>query len=102
MHTSSECFLHEYHHQLDVDAVMTGRDAMELTRVKQELEKAAEETQKSTLLEYDWQKIKDIEFQEMLRNKVAHMKRLRTDFQCTKCPDLNEHVSIPIPSFATY
>ncbi|CDH60942.1 antiviral helicase [Lichtheimia corymbifera JMRC:FSU:9682] len=80
--------------KLDVDAVMTGRDAMELTRVKQELEKAAEDTQKSTLLEYDWQKIKDIEFQEMLRNKVAHMKRLRTDFQCTKCPDLNEHYAL--------
>lgn len=78
---------------------MTGRDAMELTRVKQELEKAAEDTQKSTLLEYDWQKIKDIEFQEMLRNKVAHMKRLRTDFQCTKCPDLNEHVSILVLQF---
>ena len=45
------------------------------------------------MAEYDWQKIKDIEFQEMLRTKTTHLKRLRNEFQCTKCPDLNEHVS---------
>ena len=42
--------------------------------------------------EYDWQKIKDIEFQEMMRTKTGYYKRVRTEFQCTKCPDLEDHV----------
>ncbi|KAI8148032.1 NUC185 domain-containing protein [Fennellomyces sp. T-0311] len=80
--------------KLDVDTVMTNQDPLEMTRIKQELERFAMDAAKGSLAEFDWQKIKDIEFQEMLRTKAGHMKRLRGDFQCTKCPDLNEHYGL--------
>ncbi|SAM08621.1 hypothetical protein [Absidia glauca] len=48
----------------------------------------------SEVSEFDWQKIKDIEFQEMLKTKANLTRRLRTEFQCTKCPDLNDHYAL--------
>ncbi|KAI8368205.1 NUC185 domain-containing protein [Radiomyces spectabilis] len=78
----------------DIDALMTGQNRMEVTKVTHDLETFATEAQKNGVLEYDWGKIKDIEFQEMLRNKMSMMKQLKSDFQCTKCPDLNEHYAL--------
>ncbi|KAI9494833.1 NUC185 domain-containing protein [Zychaea mexicana] len=80
--------------KFDVDAVMMSQDSLEMTRIKQELEKFAMDASNGSLAEFDWQKIRDIEFQEMLRTKANHLKRLRNEFQCTKCPDLDEHYGL--------
>lgn len=77
----------------DVDAIMAGTDSVETVRVRQELESFGLDIKKAGIVEYDWSKIKDMEFQEMLRSKIRLTKRLRTEFQCTKCPELDEHVS---------
>ena len=47
----------------------------------------------SVIPEYDWTKIKELEFQEKLREKNRLSESL-TNFTCTKCPDLVSHVSI--------
>ncbi|KAI8372364.1 NUC185 domain-containing protein [Choanephora cucurbitarum] len=80
--------------KMDVDAVMAGADSVEAVRVQQELEVFGAETKKSGMIEFDWSKIRDMEFQEMLRNKLRLMKRLRTEFQCTKCPEIEEHYGL--------
>lgn len=78
----------------DVDSIMAGTDSMETIRVRQELESFGQDAKKGGLVEFDWSKIKDMEFQEMLRSKIRLMKRLRTEFQCTKCPELDEHYGL--------
>lgn len=78
----------------DVDSIMAGNDSMETIRIRQELESFGQDAKKSGLVEFDWSKIKDMEFQEMLRSKIRLMKRLRTEFQCTKCPELDEHYGL--------
>ncbi|KAG0168825.1 hypothetical protein DFQ28_000374 [Apophysomyces sp. BC1034] len=80
--------------KMDVDVVMADQDSMEMTRIKQELETFGMDAKKGGLVEFDWSKIKDIEFQEMLRAKTNLFKRLRTNYQCTKCPDMNEHYAL--------
>lgn len=82
----------------DVDSVMAGTDSLETVRIGQELESFGLDA-KSGLIEYDWSKIKDMEFQEMLRSKNALTRRLRTEFQCTKCPELDEHVKYKIRTY---
>ncbi|KAG2205294.1 hypothetical protein INT46_009786, partial [Mucor plumbeus] len=78
----------------DVDSIMAGNDSMETIRIRQELESFGQDAKKGGLVEFDWSKIKDMEFQEMLRSKIRLMKRLRTEFQCTKCPELDEHYGL--------
>ncbi|KAI8380104.1 NUC185 domain-containing protein [Blakeslea trispora] len=78
----------------DVDAVMAGTDSVETVRVRQELEVFGTDTKKSGMIEFDWSKIRDMEFQEMLRTKLRLMKRLRSEFQCTKCPEIEEHYGL--------
>jgi antiviral helicase SKI2 len=80
--------------KIDAESIMEGTNAIETVRIRQELETFGLEAKKSGVLEFDFSKIKDMEFQEKLRTKVRLMKSLRTEFQCTKCPDLYEHVSI--------
>lgn len=46
----------------------------------------------NTIPEYDWSKIRELDFQEKYREKILLMKQLQY-FQCTQCPDLIEHVS---------
>ncbi|KAG2212575.1 hypothetical protein INT47_000551 [Mucor saturninus] len=78
----------------DVDAVMAGTDSLETVRIGQELESFGLDAKRGGLMEYDWSKIKDMEFQEMLRSKNGLTRRLRTEFQCTKCPELDEHYGL--------
>ncbi|CAO3643994.1 unnamed protein product [Cunninghamella blakesleeana] len=77
-----------------LDALLTGRDDSDMVHVKQEIEAFANEVQNGNVPEFDWQKIKDIEFQEMLNTKNSLLKRLRIEFQCSKCPDLNDHYAL--------
>ncbi|KAF7727737.1 hypothetical protein EC973_007196 [Apophysomyces ossiformis] len=80
--------------KVDPEVIISGEDSMEMTRIKQELETFGMEAKKGGLVEFDWSKIKDIEFQEMLRAKSNLFKRLRTNFQCIKCPDIGEHYAL--------
>lgn len=80
--------------KIDADAVMAGKDNnLDMVKAVQELQSFGADAKKGGIVEYDWGKIKDVEFQEMLRSKNSLMKKLRSEFQCTKCPELKEHVS---------
>jgi antiviral helicase SKI2 len=79
--------------KVDAEVILTGDSSTELVKVSQGLESFGADAKKTGIVEYDWAKIKDLEFQEMLRTKSGLMKRLKSEFQCTRCPDLNEHVS---------
>ncbi|KAI8093373.1 NUC185 domain-containing protein [Halteromyces radiatus] len=78
----------------NADVLLTGQNDMELALAKQELETFGVMARKGDIFEFDWQKIKDIEFQEMLKTKTSLIRRLRTEFQCTKCPDLDDHYAL--------
>lgn len=79
--------------KLDADSIMTGQQSnIETVRATQELQSFGEDVRRGGFAEYEWGKIKDVEFQEMLRTKNGLMKKLRAEFQCTKCPELKEHV----------
>jgi antiviral helicase SKI2 len=49
----------------------------------------------SVIPEYDWTRIKELGFQEKLKEKLFLMESLKT-YKCIKCPDLISHV-IPNP-----
>ncbi|KAI8992195.1 NUC185 domain-containing protein [Mycotypha africana] len=82
--------------KIDADPIIAGTaESIEIIRIQQELEKFGSEAKHSGIVpEYDWNKIKDIEFQEMLRSKTRLLKQLIGEFQCTKCPELDEHYSL--------
>ncbi|KAH8550493.1 NUC185 domain-containing protein [Umbelopsis sp. PMI_123] len=77
--------------KINVDSLMNSSDELETIRTTKELLAFASESKRSSIAEYDWSKIKDIEFQESLRAMASLLQKMRTDFQCTRCPDLEEH-----------
>ncbi|KAI9264753.1 NUC185 domain-containing protein [Sporodiniella umbellata] len=81
--------------KIDIDSIMTDqKNSIEAVQATQELQSFGENICQNGFTEYDWGKIKSVEFQEMLQKKNSFMKRLRTEFQCTKCPELNEHYAL--------
>ncbi|KAF9163660.1 hypothetical protein DFQ26_002281 [Actinomortierella ambigua] len=79
--------------RIDEDALLEKNDIREMTRVRQELLRYAAEVEDSKTglgKEYDWSKVKTLEFQESLRERKRYIDRILT-FQCNKCPDLSAH-----------
>ncbi|CAG8582613.1 17454_t:CDS:10, partial [Cetraspora pellucida] len=75
--------------KLDPDAAIE-RDHEETSRITQELLRYAIETQTAGIVENEWTKIKEFEFQKYLGEKTELMNRL-LNFQCNLCPDFVEH-----------
>ncbi len=70
------------------------RDESEYTKLVQQLYSLAVETQQvGRVAEYDWSKIRALDFQERLRERDVLMKRL-VGFQCLACPELNQHYGV--------
>ncbi|KAF9915919.1 hypothetical protein BX616_005066 [Lobosporangium transversale] len=81
--------------QIDVDAIMR-KDVQAVTKVRKDLSRYAEEVeeQKGGLVtEYNWNKIKDLEFREYLAQKKTLFSRV-LECQCNKCPDLKAHYAM--------
>jgi antiviral helicase SKI2 len=66
------------HHDLEI---LTG----------QVLDIASELVKDEIVTEFEWTKIRDLEFQEAYREKVSLAKQMPR-FTCFKCPDLIRHV----------
>lgn len=66
----------------------------------EELLRIAEEMGENGIPEYDWSKIRDLEFQERLREKEGILGGLE-GFQCSRCPDLVEHVRMHLTLIPT-
>ncbi|KAG0228083.1 hypothetical protein BGW42_002433 [Actinomortierella wolfii] len=82
--------------RINETAILEMNDTREMARVRQELLRYAaevEDSQTGLVKEYDWSKIKTLEFQEALRERMRLVERILT-FQCNKCPDLNAHYGI--------
>lgn len=52
--------------------------------------------QANAIPEIDWSRLRGLEFQEALRERLALAKKL-DDSQCVLCPNFNEHVSVSLP-----
>ncbi|RUP46089.1 NUC185 domain-containing protein [Jimgerdemannia flammicorona] len=79
--------------KVDCEAILNKQDDLEIARVTQELLKYAMETTKTGIIENDWAKIKELKFQERLKEKMALLSQMN-EYQCTRCPDLNEHYGL--------
>ncbi|KAK9760627.1 Antiviral helicase ski2, variant 2, partial [Basidiobolus ranarum] len=79
--------------KLDPEAILDRVNDVEISRVTQELFKYAEEANSSTILEYDWSKIRELEFQEQSKEKDILFSKL-DKFQCIRCPDMSEHYTM--------
>ncbi|KAG9305006.1 hypothetical protein G9A89_007409 [Geosiphon pyriformis] len=76
--------------KFDFELVFEKREEAEIHKVVQKLLRYAIETQTVGIIENDWSKIKELEFQTQWKEKITLMSKL-DHYQCTKCPDLNEH-----------
>ncbi|KAI8826931.1 antiviral helicase [Fimicolochytrium jonesii] len=77
--------------KIDPELVTAKRDRAEIARAVQELLRIGQEINAAgQISEYDWSKIRDIDFQERYREK-EHLLAQLNNFQCVKCPDLMEH-----------
>ncbi|KAK3811889.1 MAG: antiviral helicase [Benniella sp.] len=78
--------------QVDVGAIMK-KDPQASNKVRRDLIQFAEEVedrQGGVVTEYNWSKVKGLEFQDHLSKKrVLHQRIL--ECQCNKCPDLKAH-----------
>ncbi|KAI1305570.1 hypothetical protein EDD11_004927 [Mortierella claussenii] len=81
--------------QVDVEAVMR-KDIQALTKIQKELSRYAEEVEEQhggLVTEFNWNKIKDLEFREYLAQKQTLFAKI-LECQCNKCPDLKIHYAM--------
>ncbi|KAI9141382.1 antiviral helicase [Paraphysoderma sedebokerense] len=76
--------------KVDVESVLDGRESKHATEITQKLLQFAQNTVIDRTVENDWSKIRELEFQELSRDKNRLMSQLDA-FQCTSCPDLQQH-----------
>ncbi|KAJ3283372.1 hypothetical protein HK104_010409 [Borealophlyctis nickersoniae] len=80
--------------KMDADAILDQRDESETSKIGQQLLRVAEEMHEGGKIpENDWSKIRELDFQERLRDKEALMAQLGS-FQCVRCPDLDDHYGL--------
>ncbi|KAF9107089.1 hypothetical protein BGX29_007451 [Mortierella sp. GBA35] len=80
---------------INVEAIMR-KDMQALSKVRRELNQYAEEVderQAGLVNEFNWSKIKDLEFRENLAQKQVLFKKILA-CQCNKCPDLKPHYAM--------
>ncbi|KAG0207101.1 hypothetical protein BGX28_001577 [Mortierella sp. GBA30] len=81
--------------QVDVEAILK-KNAQAMNKVRMELNRyteAVEDNQGGLVTEFNWNKIKDLEFRENLAQKQVLFKKI-LDCQCNKCPDLRAHYAM--------
>ncbi|KAG0368293.1 hypothetical protein BGZ54_002253 [Gamsiella multidivaricata] len=81
--------------QVDVEAIMR-KDVQAVTKVRRDLIRYVEEIeerQAGLVTEFNWSKIKDLEFREYLAQKQALFGKI-LQCQCNKCPDLKAHYAM--------
>jgi antiviral helicase SKI2 len=78
-------------HDFDFKIQLGDLEANREIYVEEIYEIAARLSSLSVIPEFDWTKIKELEFQEKLREKKRLLDSLK-NFKCTKCPELISHV----------
>ncbi|KAL1921783.1 uncharacterized protein VTP21DRAFT_10425 [Calcarisporiella thermophila] len=79
----------KYSFRLDAEVILERSDTEEMLRVQQELYEHAKNVEQN-LQETDWSKIRQLNFQECLKEKESLMKKT-IGFSCTECSDFDEH-----------
>ena len=77
----------------NVDEILSKNDP-EMQMLLMRLLSIGSEIRNDGILEYDWSKIRDLEFQEHHRERLSLLKVELKSFQCTKCPELLDHYGI--------
>ncbi|CAM0142365.1 unnamed protein product [Umbelopsis sp. WA50703] len=80
--------------KINADALMNTSDKMESAQITKQLLSFAGSSKRSTIAEFDWSKIKDMDFQENWKKKQSLLRQMGENFQCVSCPDLEEHYSL--------
>lgn len=80
------------HIKIDSQVILTQHKKSDLVLLGNQLFEIAEElSQEATLPEFDWIKLRDLEFQEAYREKQVLLQQM-SSFRCSQCPDLIQHV----------
>ncbi|KAF9116492.1 hypothetical protein BGX27_002164 [Mortierella sp. AM989] len=80
---------------IDAEAIIRN-DTQALTKVRKDLNRYSEdveERQGGLVTEFNWSKIKDLEFREHLSQKQKLFAKIQV-CQCNKCPDLKTHYAM--------
>lgn len=77
----------------DPDIIISLRRTEELKLLAYNVYEVAECFKSEGISEYDWSKIRDLDFQDVYREKKELLKDLSL-FHCQKCPDLIAHYSL--------
>ncbi|KAF9575729.1 hypothetical protein EC968_001919 [Mortierella alpina] len=81
--------------QIDVEGLLK-KDVQALNKVRMELNRYAEGVEENLgglVTEFNWNKIKDLEFRENLAQKQVLFSKI-LQCQCNKCPDLRAHYAM--------
>ena len=80
------------HIKIDPEIILNTKHPNDLHEVNTLLNAAAQEwSQQGQVSEFDWSKIRQVEFQQLYREKQACLHDMQR-CQCRHCPDLLEHV----------
>jgi antiviral helicase SKI2 len=76
---------------------LQNKNKYEVNLVLQQLRQFGTLIQNGQEMEYDWSKIRELEFQELYQQRRDYMKSM-IQFQCVHCPDLVSHVRYVLPA----
>jgi hypothetical protein len=76
---------------VDAESILTQHKHAELELLTRRMLDVSKELLNDPSMELDWSRLRDLEFQEHYREKVALLKQI-PQFVCSKCPDILVHV----------
>jgi hypothetical protein len=77
--------------KVDAENILTNQKKSDILYLQSQILECAEEFKNGKISEFDWSKIRDLDFQEIYREKILIFEKLYS-FKCLKCPDLLKHV----------
>ena len=79
---------------INAEIILTQHRHSDLESLMLQLVEVAKDFEEIVVVpEFDWNKLRDLEFQEAYRERSQLLLQLH-GFQCYKCPDLNQHYSM--------
>ena len=77
--------------KVDAENILANQKKSDILYLQSQILECAEEFKNGKISEFDWSKIRDLDFQEIYREKILISEKL-SSFKCLKCPDLLKHV----------
>ena len=97
MPSSAFIFISSSFIKVDAESIRIEKRSADLRKLCLQMIKVVEENMPFFEFEFDWTKIRDLDFQEAYQERNSLIKQLKT-FRASTCPDLNRHVNLVITS----